>query len=105
MTEAGEDYDRSVLLAPANVSLFVHIAIQTNDGTNPDTITAIAMNDLADAVEEAVTSATSRTGQSILGGLVQEAWVNGRQVVTAASSSNPFSEYVMATEIVLPRSR
>jgi hypothetical protein len=105
LTEAGEDYDRSVLYAPANVTFFAHVVIQTYDGIDSEVITATESNNLADAVEDAVTAATSRTGQLILGGLVQEAWVNGRQVQIVSTAAAQYSEHVMGIEIVLPRNR
>jgi hypothetical protein len=105
MTEVGEDYDRSVQYAPAKVSLFAHVTIQTADGVDPQAITATALNDLADAVEVAVTFSATQTGQTTLNGRVQEAWVNGRQVTTPASSTGRYSEEVMAVEMVVPRMR
>jgi hypothetical protein len=102
---AGEEYDRSTLFAPAKITLFAHITIQTLDGDDPDVVPEIALNNLADAVEDAVTAVASRTGQSILGGLVQEAWVNGRQTHNPATSSGRYSEQIMAVEMILPRIR
>ncbi|MDE2100861.1 MAG: hypothetical protein KGL39_26680 [Patescibacteria group bacterium] len=103
LTEVGEDYDRSVLYAPANVKLFAHITIQTINGNDPNAITATEINDMADAVEDAVSAAATETGQNILNGKVQEAWINGRQAQVIASISARYSEQVMGVEIVLPK--
>lgn len=103
LTEVGEEYDRSVLYAPASVKLFAHATIQTVNGNDPNAITATEVNNLADAVENAVSSTAKKTGQTILEGLVQEAWINGRQAQVIASSSARYSEQVIAIEIITPR--
>lgn len=105
LTEVGEEYDRSVLYVPAKVTLFAHVTIQTANGLDPANITATQVNDLADAVESAVTSAALPSAQSTLGGLVQDAWVNGRQAQVIGSSSAKYSEQVVGIEIILPRIR
>ncbi len=102
---AGEEYDRTSLYLPAKVTLFAHITIQTLDGNDPDVITETELNDLADATEDAITAVSSATGQSILGGLVQEAWINGRQTHNPATSSGRFSEQIIAVELIRPRVR
>lgn len=105
LTEVGEEYDRSELYRPAKVTLFSHITIHTSNGDDPTAITATQVNDLADEVEEAVTALALPTAQSTLNGLVQEAWLNGRQAQVIASSPSRYSEQVLGLEIVLPRIR
>lgn len=102
---AGEEYDRATLYVPAKVTLFAHITIQTLDGDDPEVVTETELNNLADAVEDAITAVASDTGQSILGGLVQEAWINGRQTHNPATSSGRYSEQIIAVELIRPRIR
>jgi hypothetical protein len=101
----GEEYDRTELYVPAKITLFTHVTIQTDNGADPDAITETEINNLADEVESAVTNAAEDTAQVILGGLVQEAWINGRQAHIPASSSGRFSEQVLAVELILPTIR
>lgn len=101
LTEMGEDYDRSVLFRPANVTLFAHVIIQTREQAK-NVITATEVNNLADAVEDALLAFVQTTGQNTLNGLVQEAWINSRQIQAIASIKAEFSEQDLTVEIVLP---
>ena len=103
LTEEGEIYDRSVLSAPTKVTLLAHVHIISiiND---PLAIPAITINDLADAVENAINMNVISTSQQILSGLVQEAWINSRQVQSIATLENRYSEQDILLEVILGRS-
>ena len=103
--EVGEEYQRGVLFSPTKVTLQAHGVIQSLCGQIPDDGAVADLNNLADAVEAAVISACGPTQQNTLSGLVQEAWINGRQVTTPATYANRWSQQVMAIEMVLPHSR
>ncbi|HWA79623.1 MAG TPA: hypothetical protein VG848_04855 [Acetobacteraceae bacterium] len=105
LVETGEDYDRSRLFAPAKVTLRADLFIYSLQGEIPDESDAGALNGLADAVEDAIQAACGPTAQNTLGGLVAEAWILGRQVVTPGSYAQRQSEQVMALAITLPHSR
>lgn len=105
LVEKGEDYDRSRLFAPAKVTLFADLFIYSMMGDVPDESDVSALNRLADAVEDAVQAACGPTAQNTLGGLVQEAWILGRQVVTPGSYAQRQSEQIMGLAVTLPHSR
>jgi len=105
LVEKGEDYDRSRLFAPAKVTLFADLYIWTLQGDVPDESDVSNLNTLADAVEDAVQSACGQTAQNTLSGLVQEAWILGRQVVTPGSYAQRQSEQIMGLAVTLPHSR
>jgi hypothetical protein len=104
-TETGEVYDRTVLFAPARVTLLANIQISTICGDIRDDSSVTSLNNLADLVEAAIQSYCQPTAQNILGGLVQEAWLNHRQVVLIAQTTGNLSKFNMGIEIVLPHSR
>jgi hypothetical protein len=103
--EAGEDYDRKVLFRPARVTLFAKGIIQSLHGQIPDESMNARLNDLADIVEDAIQAACSPTAQNTLNGLVQQAWINNRQVTIPPGYSNRWAEQILGIEIVLPHSR
>lgn len=103
--ETGEIYDRTVLRAPARVSLLATLSIVSILGDIHDETNVPQLNNLADAVEDAVQRACEPTAQNILGGLVQQAWINHRQVVITGSYPQQTSTQNMGIEIVLPHSR
>ena len=105
LVEMGEDYQRNVLYAPAKVILMVSAIIQNDDGVAPNELNVRALNDLADSVEDALQSYCTPTAQNILNGLVQQAWVEGRQVVITGSYPQRWSEQVMGIKLILPHSR
>lgn len=105
LVEKGEEYDRSRLFAPAKVMLLADLFIYSLQGEVPDENDVSALNDLADAVENAVQAACGPTAQNTLGGLVLEAWILGRQVVTPGSYAQRQSEQVMGLAVTLPHSR
>lgn len=105
LMEAGEIYDRTVLFAPTRVSLLATAQISTMCGDLHDESLVGAINNLADEVEEALQSVCGPTAANILGGLVQQAWINHRQVLTLASTPGQISVQNMMIEIVLPHSR
>ncbi|MGH7056867.1 MAG: hypothetical protein ACREFZ_03150 [Acetobacteraceae bacterium] len=105
LVEKGEDYDRGRLFAPAKVTLFADLFIYSMMGDVPDESDVTNLNALADAVEDAVQNACGATAQNTLGGLVQEAWILGRQVVTPGSYAQRQSEQVMGLAMTLPHSR
>lgn len=104
LVEDGETYDRSVLFVPAKVILHSSIIIQTvtND---PKSIPATELNNLADEVENAINSFCGPTAQNILGGLVQEAWINNRQMKIAASIQERWSEQTLMIDLVTAKVR
>jgi hypothetical protein len=103
--EIGEIYDRKVLMRPARVTIQASGVIQSMHGLIPDDSSTADLNNLADAVEDAVNSACGRTAQNTLNGLVQEAWIDSRQMVLPATYANQWSEQVMGITMVLPHSR
>lgn len=103
--EIGEIYDRKVLLRPARVTLQATGVIQSMHGLIPDDSSTGEINNLADAVEDAVNSACGTTAQNTLNGLVQQAWIDSRQLTMPAMYSNVWSEQVMGITMVLPHSR
>lgn len=105
MIERGEEYDRSRIFAPAKVTLQADLVLYSLLGEVPDECAVRALNDLADAVENAVQQASGPTVQNTLGGLVQEAWILGRQVVTPGAYAERQSEQVMRLAATLPHSR
>jgi hypothetical protein len=104
MREAGEIYDRTVLKAPARVTLLVQMVIQCIIEFDGDLVVT-QLNNLADAVEAAIQSACDVTAQNTLTGLVQEAWINHRAQITLPSQASRVAEQVIMVEIVLPHSR
>lgn len=105
LVEKGEIYDRSKLFAPTRVTLLADLYVYTLQGDVPDESDVSGLNVLADAVEDAVQAACGPTAQNTLAGLVQEAWINGRQVVTPGSYAQRQSEQVMELAVVVPHSR
>jgi hypothetical protein len=105
LVEKGENYDRSRLFTPTKVTLLADLFIYSLQGEVPDESDVAALNMLADAVEDAVQAACGPTAQNTLGGLVQEAWILGRQVVTPGSYAQRQSEQVMSLAVTLPHSR
>jgi hypothetical protein len=103
--EIGEIYDRHVLIRPARVTLQASGVIQSMHGIIPDDSSTADINNLADAVESAINSACGRTAQNTLNGLVQEAWIDSRQLVLPATYSNQWSEQILGITMVLPHSR
>jgi hypothetical protein len=105
LIEKGELYDRSRLFAPARVTLLANLFIYSMQGNVPDESDVSSLNGLADAVENAVQAACGPTAQNTLSGLVQDAWIEGRQIVTPGSFGQPQSEQIMGLAVVLPHSR
>lgn len=105
LVEKGEEYDRSRLFAPAKVTLFADLFLYTLQGEVPDESEVAALNGLADSVENAVQSACGPTAQNTLAGLVQDAWILGRQVATPGSYAQRQSEQIMRLAVTLPHSR
>lgn len=105
LVEKGEDYDRRDLYAPAKVTLFADLYVYTLQGDVPDESDVSVLNNLADAVENAVQQACGATAQNTLNGLVQDAWILGRQVATPGSYAQRQSEQIMRLAVTLPHSR
>lgn len=105
MMEAGEIYDRSVLFAPARVSLLCTISVVSLQGEVPDETNVSNLNNLADAVESAIQDSVGPTADLTLGGLVQECWITHRTLTITGSSSQRQSKQNFGVEIVLPHSR
>ena len=105
LVEKGEDYDRGQLFSPATVTLFSDLYIYSLQGEVPDESDVMTLNNLADAVENAVQAACGPTAQNTLSGLVQEAWILGRQVTTPGSYAQRQSEQIMGLAVTLPHSR
>jgi hypothetical protein len=103
--ESGEIYDRSILKAPATVSLLATLSVISMQGEVPDETSVADLNNLADTVEDAIQSACISTAQNILGGLVQEAWIINRNLVITGSYPNREAKQNFTIEIVLPHSR
>ena len=105
MMEAGEIYDRSVLFAPARVSLLCNLSIVSLQGEVPDESDASNLNALADAVESAIQDAAGPTADLTLGGLVAECWITHRTLTIIGSTAQRQSKQNFGVEIVLPHSR
>jgi hypothetical protein len=105
LVEKGEDYDRGRLFAPAKVTLYADLIIYSMQGNVPDETDVADLNNLADAVENAVQAACGQTAQNTLSGLAQEAWILGRQVATTGAYGQQQSEQIMGVAITLPHSR
>ena len=105
LLEQGEIYDRSVLFAPARVSLLGSLSIVTLQGDVPDETEVTNLNNLADAIESAVQAACDATASNTLGGLVQNAWINHRTLVITGSYPQRISKQNFGIELVLPHSR
>ncbi len=102
LVERGEMYDRKHLWAPAKVSLLAHVVIQSAIGIDPNVVTATEVNDLADAVESAVGVPSWTKQPTPLLGLVQIAWINGREIVVPGSIKQQYSEQDLEVELILP---
>lgn len=105
LVEESEAYLRDHLFAPAKVILAASLIIQDAEGIDPTEQNVPSLNNLADAVEDALQSFCQPTAQNILNGLVQQAWIEGRQVVITGSYPQKWSEQVMGIKMVLPHSR
>jgi hypothetical protein len=105
LLETGEIYDRSVLFAPARVSLLCNLSIVTLQGEVPDETNVTNLNNLADAVESAIQNACGPTADLTLSGLVQDAWINHRQLIITGSYPQRQSKQNFGIEFVLPHSR
>lgn len=103
--EQGEIYDRSTLFAPAKVSLLCNLSVVSLHGEVPDETAVTDLNNLADAVEDAVQSACGPTAQNTLSGLVQQAWINHRTLTITGSYPQHISKMNFGVELVLPHSR
>ena len=102
LVERGELYTRGQNYGmPPKVSLYAHAVIQNNDGENPSTVTATALNELADAVEQAVIW-TGDQAKPALFNLVRIAWVNGREVQYIAQGQEIFSVQDIEIEMIWP---
>jgi len=105
LMESAEEYMRHTLFAPAKVILTMVALIQALDGVVANEESVAVLNNLADAVEDALQSYCGPTAQNVLGGLSQRAWIEGRQNVIPASYPQKFSEQYISIKIVLPHSR
>jgi len=105
LIEQGEMYDRTVLKAPARVTLMAMLQIVSLQGEVPDETNVTNLNNLADAVESALQDVAQTTAQNILGGLVQECWINHRQLVITGSFPQRQCTQNFLIEMVLPHSR
>jgi len=105
LLELGEDYDRTQLFAPAKVILHASGVIHSLVGAVPDETPVTVLNNLADQVEDAVQAACGSTAQNTLSGLVQQAWIAGRQVTIPPSYPNKWAVQIMSIDMVLPNSR
>lgn len=103
--EQGEAYDRSVTFRPAKVSLFARLSCVSLQGDVDDESNVTQLNNLADAVEDAVQNACGPTAQNTLGGLVQQAWINHRNLTITGSRPQRMSKQDFSIEMVLPHSR
>lgn len=105
LLEQGEIYDRSVLFAPTKVTLMASLSVVTLQGEVPDETNVTNLNNLADLVESAIQNSVGPTAQLTLNGLVQECWINHRQLVITGSYPQRQSKQNFMIELVLPHSR
>lgn len=105
LLEQGEIYDRTVLFAPARVSLMCNLSIVSLQGEVPDETNVTNLNNLADLVESAIQNACGPTADVTLAGLVQDAWINHRNLVITGSYPQRQSKQNFGIEFVLPHSR
>lgn len=102
---AGEIYDRTVLKAPAKVTLMLNLVVDSMVATLEDESCIPDLNNLADEVEAAIQSACDVTAQNILGGLVQEAWINHRNQIILPAYGQSTARQIFMVELILPHSR
>jgi hypothetical protein len=105
LVEGNEDYSRNVLYTPAKVTLTIYAMIHTNEGAVDDETNVPDLNNLADMFEDALQSYCVPTAQNVLNGLVQHAWIEGRQVVITGAWPQRWSEQIFGVKIILPHSR
>lgn len=105
LMETGEIYDRGVLYAPAKVSLLGNLSVVSDMGDIQDETAVTQLNNLADSVEDAIQSACGSTAQNTLSGLVQQAWINHRNLVITGSYPQRMAKMNFGVELVLPHSR
>lgn len=103
--EAGEIYDRAMLHGPLKVTLVVNLTIQSMLGLDPEAVSATEVNNLADAVDAAVTGLSPSYGSpskgiNTLGGLVGDAFLTGRQVDMISSGPKRFSMQTMQMWVI-----
>lgn len=99
LIERGEQYRRTLMGGPANITLISYVQIETMAGADPNSASATQLNNLADAVEDAVEGPLSGTNQ--LDGLVLQSWISGREVITLASGPGTWSIQLMEIETIL----
>lgn len=97
--EKGEEYQRRLIGGPPIVTFVSYIRLESNLGDDPNLVTAVEVNNLADAVEDAVEGALPGTNR--LGGLVFECWISGREVVEVSTGPNRFSAQILEIETIV----
>jgi hypothetical protein len=105
LLEQGETYDRTRLFRPAKVTLIANLSVQSLQGEVPDETNVTNLNNLADKVESAIQDLVGPTAQLTLAGLVQECWINHRNLVITGSYPQRMSKQNFMIEMILPHSR
>jgi hypothetical protein len=103
LVEQGEMYERNRLFLPVRVTLLAHAVIQSLIGADPNSTPATEINNLADALETAVTTPDNLNGArtTTLSQLVQAAYINGRENQLIASASQMYSEQDAEIEMII----
>lgn len=122
LQEKGETYERETIYGPAKVTLVAHVIAQTASGQSPDDVPAILVNNLADAIEDAIETGAGRfprgSNKLVIPNLdipptdpefgevggdyetVLVCRVSGREVIFPALAEQVFSEQIFEVEII-----
>lgn len=80
MCEPDEDHQKQKLITPAVRYLSVEIWIYISDGTDPNNVPAITLNNMIDAIDpiSGGVLAPGLNGRQTLGGLVADCYIDGK---------------------------
>lgn len=99
LIEVGEEYTRQLMFGPPKVAFISHVQLESATGTDPSSVSASEINNLADVVEDAVEGPLPGTDN--LGGLVMVSRINGREVVDVASGSGRWTIQILEVETIV----
>jgi len=99
LIEVGEEYTRQLMFGPPKVTFISHVQLESATGTDPNSVSASEINNLADVVEDAVEGPLPGTDN--LGGLVMVSRINGREVVDVASGSGRWTIQILEVETIV----
>jgi hypothetical protein len=77
----GKESHRPVAGRPAILTLYGELFLYTNTGSNTEIIASTQLNQMLDAIDDAMAFDDVARGRCTLGGLVQHAWIEGDTII------------------------